>query len=142
MFLPEDTKIKWYSGTNAHEVSVSHNDTDINLTDLYKETLKLVKEKDELCKKIYYLGFALTGTDYGAVGFLMGWLLRSIKKDKNWEINHTEETVTKEEVMGYMAEQYIQIGKAIKEHINDPDAPAVNPVSPTLGTLNGTELFK
>lgn len=135
----KDNEIKWYwSDGKMHTLSVGTEDTDISLKDLYDKCHKIVEEKNDLCKKIFYLGFSLTGNESGAWGFLMGWLTRSIKGDTQWNINHLEEEVSEDEARDHLATIMEEGAKLIREG-KKGDKPKA--LSPLLGGGDGTEMF-
>lgn len=141
MFVTDDDKsVKWYwIDGKMHEVNVKDKDDNINLKDLHETCLKLIKEKEETCKNIYYLGVSLTGTGEGGWGFLLGWLARSVKKDQTWNIEHTETDVPREEVVEHLADIMEKSAKMLREHKDDS---SVKGVTPSMGSNDGTDLFK
>jgi hypothetical protein len=134
-----DDEVKWYwSDGKMHTISVSIDESHLSLKDHYEKCHKLAKDQEELCKKIYFLGVSLTGTDEGAWGFLMGWLSRSIKKDSNWVINHIEDEVPEEEVREHLAAVMEEGAKLLRE---GKDGKKPKAMSPLLGGSDGTEMF-
>jgi hypothetical protein len=138
----DDKKIKWYwIDGKMHDISVKENEeSNINLKELNETCAKIIKDNLDKCKDIYFLGIALTGTSEGGWGFLMGWLVRSIKKDQEWNIVHNEETLDNNEVIDHLANIMEESAKNLREH-KDGNLP-LQSVTPTLGSNNGTDLFK
>lgn len=140
MFLSKDTKeLKWYwLDQKIHTLSISNNGENLDLKDLNETAIKLTKEKEEQCKTIGYLGLALTGNPDAAWGFVLGWLLRSIKKNENWQINHSEEVISKEELKTHM----IEIFRNYADMIEKGDLNNSIKSTPNIGSDDGTSLFK
>ena len=132
-------EVKWYhSDGKMHTVSISAESEDLSIKDLYDKCHKIIKEKEDLCKNIYSLGVCLSGSSSGAWGFLMGWLVRSIKGETNWDINHISEEVPEEEAREYIASIMEEGARLIRQQ-KDGDKP--KGMSPLLGGSDGTELF-
>lgn len=140
MFInKDDTQLKWYwLDGKMHSLKVNNDGEDLNIKGLNEQLLSLSKEKEELCKQIFYLGIGLTGSPEGGWGFLLGWLTRSVKKDQNWQIQHTEEELPESEVKEYMATMFEEYAKHIREGNN---VSSVKVPTPSLGGSDGTELF-
>lgn len=141
MFVTKDNKeLKWYwVDGKMHTVKVEAEDDLLDLKELRKECLKIAEEREELCKKIYYLGISLTGSGEGGWGFLMGWLMRSVKGETSWAIDHLDEEIPEEELREHLAEMMEEAAKAIREG-KDGDKP--KSMTPMMGGNDGTELFK
>lgn len=134
-----DKEVKWYwADGKMHTLSVSLDDEDISLKELYEKCHKIVKDKEELCKKIHYLGVCLTGSTEGAWGFLMGWLTRSIKKEDEWVINHVEEEVPEDEVREHLASFMEEGARLLRDGKGGKKPKAMSPI---LGGSDGTEMF-
>lgn len=135
----KDAEIKWYhSDGKMHTISISANEDDISLKDLYEQCHKVAKEKEDLCKNIYHLGISLTGSAGGGWGFLMGWLTRSIKGETHWDINHVAEEVPEDEVREHLASIMEEGARLIRKSTGDEKPKAM---SPLLGGSDGTEMF-
>ena len=133
-----ENEIKWYhSDGKMHTVSITSEGEDLPIKELYEQCRKIVKEKEEMCKKIFHLGVCLSGSE-GAWGFLMGWLVRSIKGESNWNINHISEEVPEEEVIEHLASTLEEGARLIRLQ-KDGDKP--KGMSPLLGGSDGTEMF-
>jgi len=139
MFVSKDEKeIKWYwHDGKMHTIKILLNNEPLDLKELHESAVKVIESKEEMCKNIFNLGVAFTGSSEGAWGVLLGWLLRSMKKDQNWQINHTEEELPEEEVVEHIASLMEEGAKMIREKkSNIPKG-----VTPTLGGPDATELF-
>lgn len=140
MFISKDEKeIKWYwHDGKMHTVKVDLEDEPLDLKELHASAVKVMEEKEEMCKNIMFLGIALTGSSEGGWGFLMGWLIRSIKKDKSWQINHVEEDVPDDEVAEHLASLMEEGAKMLREKKGEGKPKVSNP---TVGGPDATELF-
>jgi hypothetical protein len=143
MFISKDDKeIKWlwYDG-KMHTVKIVSDADILNIKELHDSVAKITADKEDMCKKIWWLGIALTGSTDGGWGFLMGWLLRSIKKDKVWNITHDEEEVPEDEASEHLASLYEEVAKMIRDRKGQGQGmPKIS--SPTTGSPDVTELFK
>jgi len=139
MFYTKDTKqFKWYwFDKKMHTVTITHNGELMDMEELYKAATKLVQDKEELCKDIGYLGLGMTNSSDAGWGFLLGWLVRSIKKDDAWQIQHTEEDVPEEEIKTHYADFLEDLAKKLREG-GDTDIKTL----PTIGGNDGTDFFK
>jgi hypothetical protein len=140
MFVTKDPKeIKWYwYDKKLHAVSVSLNGESLDLEELYKSANKILKDKEDMCKNISYLGLGLTGSEEAGSGFLLGWLLRSIKGDQLWVINHTKEDASIDEIRENVGNALIEYGTKMKEgKINKETVVS----TPNVGGTDGTDLF-
>lgn len=136
----EETNAKWFwADGKMHELTVENSDGEMNLKELYESCSKIMQDKEDACKNIYHLGVALTSSGEGGWGFLVGWLLRSIKKDQTWNIQHFENEVPKEEIIEHFAEAMEEQAKLLREK---KDEMKLSGVTPTVGTNDGTDLFK
>lgn len=140
MFISKDTKeFKWYwLDKKMHTVSIEIDGEKLDVEDLYKAAQKLTQEKEDMCKNIVFLGLAMTGNQESAWGFLLGWLIRSIKKDSNWIIQHNEEEISDEEVRTHIADAFENYAKQLREGKLDEVAKS----TPNIGGNDGTEFFK
>jgi hypothetical protein len=133
----DDKEFKWiWVDGKMHTLSLDHEDEKIDIKELHKVANDIVTDKEELCKSIYFLGVCLTGTSESAWGFLMGYLVRSIKKDKPWNIVHQEEETSKEERNNHIADAFENVAKMIREGKIDEQVS-----TPNVGGDNGTDLF-
>lgn len=142
MFISKDTKeFKWYwLDKKMHTVSIELDGEKIDIEELYKTATELLKEKEDACKNIYFLGLAMTGSMESAWGFLLGWLVRSIKKDKNWQVQHIEEDIPVEEVNAHIAETFRKYADMIEK--GELNTKEVGTSTPNIGGSDGTEFFK
>ena len=134
-----DTEIKWYwIDGKMHTITVGTEGEDLSLKDLYEKCHKIANDKEEVCKKIHYLGVSLTGSGDGGWGFLMGWLARSIKDETQWNINHIEEDAPEEEIREHLAGIMEEGARLLRE---GKDGKKPKAMSPLLGGSDGTEMF-
>ena len=140
MFISKDEKeIKWYwHDGKMHNIKINLDDESLDLKELHQSAFKVIEEKEEMCKNIMFLGIALTGSSEGGFGFLIGWLLRSMKKDKAWKINHTEENVPDDEVAEHLASLMEEGAKMLREKKGEGKLKVSNPM---VGGPDATELF-
>jgi hypothetical protein len=138
MFLSKNPKeFKWYwFDKKMHTVTITSNGELMDIEELYKTATKLTEDKEDLCKTIGYLGLALTSSSEAGWGFLLGWLIRSIKKDQDWQIQHTEEDVSDEELRTQFADILDEMVKKLREGDN------ILHTTPALGGSDGTDFFK
>jgi hypothetical protein len=140
MFISKDEKeIKWYwHDGKMHNIKINSSEDTLDLKELHQSAYKVIEDQEEMCKNIMFLGIALTGSSEGGFGFLMGWLIRSIKKDKQWQINHTEEEIPDEEVAEHLASLMEEGAKMLREKKGEGKPKVSNP---TVGGPDATELF-
>lgn len=140
MILSKDDKeIKWYwADGKMHTLSVEVEGEKISLKELYETCKKTTKDMEEKCKDISYLGVTLTGTEEAAIGFLMGWLVRSIKANNKWQIIHVAEDVPEEDIREHLACMFEEGARLIRENTDGSKPKAM---SPLVGGTDGTEMF-
>lgn len=140
MFISKNEKeIKWYwFDQKMHTIRIIFEDESIDIKELYASAAKIVEDKDEMCKNISYLGVALTGSPDAAWGFLLGWLIRSIKNDSKWTIEHTEEELPEDEVIEHLATLMEESARLIREQ-KGQELPKLS--TPSIGGPGATELF-
>ena len=78
----------------------------------------------------------MTGNPDTAWGFLLGWIVRSIKKDAKWNINHLEEEVEEQVARDHIADAFEKCGKMIREGNTEK-----NISTPNIGGSDGTDFF-
>jgi hypothetical protein len=141
MFISKDDKeIKWFwYDQKMHTVKMTLDGEALDLKELFESASKLVEDKEEMCKNIMYLGVALSGSSDGGYGFLMGWLLRSMKKDKNWLINHSQEDVPEDEAAEHLASVLEEGARMIREKKGNGVMPKIS--TPSIGGPDATDLF-
>lgn len=132
----------WVDG-KKHTIEVKEADEKVDLKDLRDTFHKMMEEKEDQCKDIYYLGLGLSGHPAAARGFLYGWLVKSIRdslekagKDK-WKIVHEVEELSEEEARDHIAMQLEELAKTIRED----DEYKVKKAPVLRGDADGTELF-
>jgi hypothetical protein len=98
-------ELKWFdfSDRKMHSCKINSGEEDLDFVEILDNLASIQKQNEEMCKQIYSLGVALTGSNPGARGFLEGWILRSLK-DKSekehgkWNILHSTETLSSAEL--------------------------------------------
>lgn len=134
-----DTEIKWYwADGKMHTISIGTDEDNLSLKELYEKCHKIAEDKEDLCRRIRFLGISLTGSVDGGWGFLIGWLARSIKGDKQWLINHISEDAPDEEIREHLASIMEEGARLIRE---GKDGKKPKAMSPILGGSDGTEMF-
>lgn len=132
----------WTDG-KKHSLNISNQGKKVDLQSLNKKTKDIITEKEEQCKNIYWLGIGMSGDHYLAVGFVLGWLVRTLKdtfeksSGGKWKINHEEEEIDQEEARIMLADQLAELEKKIR---NDPEF-NLKRGSIVKGDVDGTELF-
>lgn len=141
MFISkDDNEIKWFwHDQKMHSVKINMNEDPVNLKELHESAVKITEDKEDMCKNIFFLGVSQTGSTEGGWGFLLGWLLRSIKKDSPWQISHVEEKLSDDEIREHLASMMEEGAKLLREKKEDD---LIKTVTPTIGGPDGTELFK
>jgi hypothetical protein len=138
MLPSQDSKeFKWiWLDEKMHTVNIEEDGEKVDIEELHRTASNLINDKEDLCKSIYFLGICLTGSSEAAWGFLYGYLVRSIKRDKPWTINHSEEETSPEERRNHLADQFEMLGKMIREgKMNDKVS------TPNVGGDDGTDFF-
>ena len=137
--------IVYIIGQDLHTVSIHDGSGNIDLSQIREANADLMEKKKELCEKIFHLGIGLTGDPSKAVGFLMGWLTRSIKTTRekkdatSWNINHSKEELSNEELSNELATLYESLAALIREK-GSSKIGEHNPLIKGLGN-DGTDLF-
>jgi len=143
--MNSDEKIQYVIGQELHTVSIHDGSGDVHLGQLREANADLVANKKEICEKVFHLGVALTGSPERAMGFLMGWLTKSIKSSReksdnsSWKINHEKIELSKEELAEQLATLYENIAALLREK-KSTDAIDNNPLVRGSGN-DGTDLF-
>lgn len=142
---PTKVKILWYDG-KMHTVYLNDGRDNVALSEVRKCYKEILENKVDKCKDIFYLGAALTGSTDGARGFLVGWLVRSIRDDMQARledgsriaIHHEEEELSEDEIKSYVAEGLESLAKKVRE-----DADFQPKKAPILsGGADGTEQYQ
>lgn len=141
MFLSEDPKkIELPLGDKKYSVTITDKDEELDLDNLYEKILEVMKARKEECDNIQGFGSLFSGNGHS---FLMGWLVRAIKKDSDWKINFKEETMSKVEYNEYMAklckkgaEYMAELGEKFEAGESDISLKTV-----PVGGKDGTNLF-
>jgi hypothetical protein len=100
----------------------------IDFNDIGETYKKIVDEQNDKCKNIRRLGTALTYNAEISLGFLLGWVIKSIKdtleneSNTSYNIQIEEESVTKGQIRQYTAESLRTLADEI-ENSEDDDAP-------------------
>jgi hypothetical protein len=75
---PKKLDFLWIDG-KKHVVKIMEGDEAVDIKNLQDQYLKMIDEKEDLCKTIYHLGVGLTGHPAAGRGFVYGWLVKSIR---------------------------------------------------------------
>lgn len=141
----DDRKLEflWLDG-KRHSVQILEGDEPIDLKELQKSYQKMSEDKEEACKDIQYLGLGLTGNPSAAKGFMLGWLVKSIKdsfekkRKLKWKINHEVTEISEEEARTYLAGEL----RNLADKIENDDEYKVKKAPILRGDVDGTELFE
>lgn len=140
----DPTKLKslWYDG-KMHTISIYDGKENINLDNLRECYKKILEDKKDQCNDIFHLGAVLTGSEGPARGFLLGWLVKSIrddiqtKKSVKLTIVHEEEKLPDEEIKTYFVESLRSLADEIEKDADfTPKKAPINVSQP-----DGTELY-
>jgi hypothetical protein len=131
----------WYDH-KKHTVTLSNGSEDIDIEQIRETYKKVIEEKKEQCEGIYYLGAGLCGSPESAHGFMLGWLVKSIRDDlvkkegNRIVINHDKRDVSDEEAK-------IDLVKKLREFADDIESSekAIKKVPMIRGDVDGGELF-
>ena len=132
----------WYDG-KIYKIKITDGVNDLNLNELRETYKKLLEEKEDQCKSILKLGGGLTVDRAAAHGFLLGWLVKSIKdnfeklNDCKLNIQVEEEKPSEDEIRSYVAESLKNLAEEILT--NDDKKISKSPV--VRGDVDGLELF-
>jgi hypothetical protein len=146
MFGGTDTKrldFLWMDG-KKHVVQILEDDEAVDVKILQEQYHKMIEDKEELCKTIYYLGLGLTGSPSAARGFVYGWLVKSIRDSvekagrPRWKIEHESTDISEEEAREHVAKELETIAKKIR----DDDEYKVKKAPILRGETDGTDLFE
>lgn len=138
-------EIKWFNpfDRKMHSVRIDNGtDEGLDIYEVLDSMDEVSKSKEEECKKIYYLGVAVTGSVGGGRGFLDGWLMRSLRdhfeqQSGKWNVLHETEQLSNEELKSHFVEMLRETADKIEneEDFNPKNAPIVK-------RDDGTELFE
>jgi len=122
MFGGTDTKkldFLWLDG-KKHVVKILEEDDPIDIKQLQDQYHKMIDDKEDLCKTIYYLGLGLTGNPAAARGFIYGWLVKSIRDSveksgrPRWKIEHDSSDISDDEAREHIATELETLAKKIR----------------------------
>ena len=134
-------KFPWKDG-KYHKVSITDGADNIDIDNLVATCTETLKEKKDQCKNIYYLGLAMTRDSSAASGFLMGWIVKSLKEatekssGNKWVITHDTEDIPPKEFRRRAAEELRLLADEIEN--SEDDLTKV----PIVRNNNGNELFE
>lgn len=139
-------ELKWFDpyDRKMHKCKVMvDNDDNLDLSELLDSIDEVRDNNEEQCKKIMWLGVALTGSSPGGRCFLDGWLARSLRdkfeeKYGKWNIVHESEQPDPAELKKHFVKLLRTTADKIEsdEDFNSNNAPIVR------NRGNGTELFE
>jgi len=125
-----------------HEVLLSNGAETLDIEPIREMYKKVVEDKKDQCKNIYFLGAGLCGTSDAAHGFLLGWLVKSIRDDivkkdgTRILIQHEEREITEDETRDHIVTSLLELADEIK---NSTDK--LRKVPLVRGDVDGGELF-
>lgn len=146
MFGGTDTKkleFLWLDG-KKHTVRLMEADEPVDVKQLSDQFHKMIEDKADLCKSIYYFGLGLTGNPSTARGFVYGWLVKSIRDSvekagrPRWKIEHDSVDVSEEEAREHVASELEILAKKIR---ND-DEYKIKKAPVLRGETDETDLFE
>lgn len=142
--MSEELKeIKWFNpfDKKMHSVKINNDSEGLDFNEILQNMEQLSKTKENECKKIYYLGVALTGSNDGGRGFLDGWLMRSLREsyereNGKWSLIHNADQLSNDEVKSYFVNMLRSTADKLE---SEDDFDPKN--APVVKRDNGTELF-
>lgn len=146
MFGGTDSKkldFLWLDG-KVHTIKITEADDQVDIKKLRDQFHKIIEDKEDMCKNIYYLGVGLTGDPATARGFVYGWLVKSIRDSvekagrARWKIEHESADITEEEAREHMAIELETLAKRMRE---DTDM-KIKKTPIIRGETDGTDLFE
>lgn len=137
-------EIKWFNpfDRKMHTVRIDNGtDEGLDIHEVLDSMDEVAKSKEEECKRIYFLGVAVTGSVGGGRGFLDGWLMRSLRdtyetKSGKWSILHDTEQLSNEELRSHFVRMLRDAADRIE---TEDDFDPKN--APVVKRDDGTELF-
>lgn len=132
-----------YFDGKMYSVSIINGENSIDLNQLHEAYEKVVEDKPDQCKNIVKLGAAISGSPDVSRGFLLGWVVKSIKDkiDADTGIIHNisveEEVVSKEEIRNYTVESLRNLANEIEEM--DIDKTPTKPM--VVNDIGGDDVF-
>lgn len=144
MAVRKEIEFYWPYDQKMHTVKINTDNDSIDLDELIETINSFTKDNEEECKRIYYLGVALTGSIPGGNAFLKGWLARSLReglesKSGKWKIQHDASEIPESQLRSWIAKSCREFAEWVEntENFKAQNAPILT------GTGNdGTELFK
>lgn len=143
--MAEELKeIRWFNFSDGKmhscKIGIKENELDFNV--LLEAIENIIKNNEDKCKSIYFLGLAMTGSNPGARGFLDGWLARSLKdkmeeEQGKWNILHEAIAMTKDEIKSQLVKGLREAADKLEneDEFDPKNAPVVK------NRDDGTELF-
>jgi len=146
MFLEtNDNKLDFiWLDKKKHTITITNNlGEDIDIKKIKDLCSKTFSEKKTKCEDLYYLGIGLEGNSDIAFGFVMGWIIKTIK-DKTEETSETKWTI-KHEVKELEDTEYrstmVDSLRKLADYIEENKDATVKSIS-FPGVTNGpTDLF-
>lgn len=145
MFGGTDSKkldFLWLDG-KRHIVKILEADESVDVKALQEQYHKMIDDKEDLCKTIYFLGLGLTGNPHAARGFVYGWLVKSIRDSveksgrARWKIDHDSTDISEDEAREHIALELETLAKKIR----DDDEYKIKKAPIIRGETDATDLF-
>jgi hypothetical protein len=139
----EERKLEylWYD-QKLHTITINNGAEDLDIQQVRETYKKIIEDKKDQCKSIFFLGAGLCGTYEAAHGFLLGWLFKSIRDDiaKKGEtkvsIQHEEREISEDEAKDLL----IKGVEGLLTHLKSSDG--IKRKIPIIrGDVDGGELF-
>lgn len=132
-----------WADKKMHTISINADGEKVNLNDIYKKMLEVTKDNDDFVKNLGYLyiGLLSGAVESPAYAFILGWIMRSIKSDNNWIIDHSERDVPADEAKKYAVDSLRKLADYIetdeKEELPTPSIPKID----NGGSFDGSKIF-
>jgi hypothetical protein len=107
-----------WSDRKIHKIKIKTDAGDEMSLDIVRDQYeKIMETKTDGCKDIFYLGIGLLGDRDAAYGFLLGWIVRSIKESsqKQWIINHEANDISEDEANEMVATELVTLAEQIRK---------------------------
>lgn len=123
-------KFPW-TDKKFHTVQLVNSSGKLDINNLIDTAIQTLKDKEEICKKIYYLALGITRNPRLADGFVMGWIVKSLKdateKSSNdkLEIVHEVEEIDPKEFRQRAADELRDLADKIQNSEDDVSIPLV-----------------
>lgn len=145
MFLEmnENTIDFIWSDKKRHQITIEDGSGEVDINQLKETYRKTIMDKKDKCEDLYYLAIGLEGNPDIGLGFVIGWVLKSIK-DQNekmnsskWNIKHTVHELSDDEYRTIMASSLRKLADLME---NDHDT-SIKQMPILGGNSDPSELF-